>query len=87
MALSPKADAIASNYEAFEAMLPELLERAPGKYALLRERQLAGLFDTARAAHAAGAARFEDGLYSVQKVKEGAAASGFFSYARYCGAI
>lgn len=86
MVLSAKRDAVAANYEAFEQMLPELLRDAPGKYVLLRDRQLVDIFGTASAAHAAGTARFDDGLFSVQKVKEGAVSLGFFSYARYCRA-
>ena len=35
------------------------------------------------AAHFAGAEKFPDGLFSVQKVEEGAISLGFFSYARY----
>ncbi|MGA9582570.1 MAG: hypothetical protein WBR13_11455 [Allosphingosinicella sp.] len=86
MVLSAKRDAIAANYEAFEQMLPELLREAPGKFVLLRDRRLIDVFDSASAAHAAGVSRFDDGLFSVQKVKEGAVSLGFFSYARYCRA-
>jgi hypothetical protein len=86
MTTAAKQDALAANYEAFEQMLPGLLQQAPGKYALLRDRQLVGTFDTASAAHSAGSSRFDDGLFSVQKIKEGAVSLGFFSYARYCRA-
>ena len=79
-----KEQAMAENYEAFEAMLPELLPTAEGKFALLRDRQLIGVYDSAGAAHTVGSARFDDGLFSVQKVKQGAVSLGFFSYARYC---
>lgn len=84
MVMSAKRDAIAANYEAFEQMLPDLIRDAPGKFALLKDRRLVGTFDSASAAHAAGTARFDDGLFSVQKVKKGAVSLGFFSYARYC---
>jgi hypothetical protein len=86
MAMTNKERAIADNYAAFEKLLPGLLESAEGKYALLRDRQLVGLFDTGGEAHFAGAERFDDGLFSVQKVKQGAVSLGFFSYARYCRA-
>ena len=81
-----KRDAIARNYEAFEKMLPNLLQTASGKFALLRDRELVGLFDTASAAHFAAVDRFDDRLFSVQKVEESAVSLGFFSYARYCRA-
>ena len=81
-----KRDAIAQNYEAFEKMLPDLLKTAKGKFALLHDRDLVGLFDSASAAHFAGVERFADKLFSVQKVEESAVSLGFFSYARYCRA-
>ncbi|MDP9415454.1 MAG: hypothetical protein M3Q08_15525 [Pseudomonadota bacterium] len=84
MARTEKQRVLAANYEAFESMLPELLPSSAGKFALLRDRRLVEVFDSAAAVHAAGAARFDDGLFSVQKVKEGAVSLGFFSYARYC---
>lgn len=86
MSPTPKEQALAANYEAFEKMLPDLLKKSAGKFVLLRDRQLVGTFDTAGEAHSAGASRFDDGLFSVQKVKEGAVSLGFFSYARYCRA-
>jgi hypothetical protein len=86
MAMSIKEKTIAENYEAFERLLPKLLKTAEGKFALLRKRELVDVFETAGEAHAAGAARFDDGLFSVQKVKAGAISLGFFSYARYCRA-
>jgi hypothetical protein len=81
---STRSQERAENYEAFELMLPDLLEKAAGRYALLRDRRLVELFESAGAAHRAGSERFGDGLFSVQKVKP-AVSSGFFSYARYCG--
>lgn len=84
MVLSAKRDAVAANYEAFEQMLPDLIRDASGKFVLLKDRRLIDIFESASAAHAAGTARFDDGLFSVQKVKEGAVSLGFFSYARYC---
>ena len=86
MALSAKERAIAENYEAFERLLPDLLKTADGKYVLLRKREVVGVYETGGEAHAAGEARFDDGLFSVQKVKLGAISLGFFSYARYCRA-
>jgi hypothetical protein len=86
MPRSAKEQALAANYEAFEKMLPDLLKSSEGKFALLRERRLEEVFSTAAEAHSTGKARFDDGLFSVQKIKEGAVSLGFFSYARYCRA-
>ena len=74
------------NYAAFERMLPKLMPEAAGKYALLRDSGLVEIFETAGAAHAAGRNRFDDGLFSVQKVRSETIDLGFFSYARYCRA-
>jgi hypothetical protein len=86
MAMTAKEQAIADNYQAFEQMLPGLLENDEGRFALLHDRQLVGVYDTGGEAHAVGAKRFDDGLFSVQKVKRGTISLGFFSYARYCRA-
>lgn len=86
MAMSAKERANAENYQAFEQSLPKLLPDEKGKYALLHDGRLIGIFDSALEAHNAGARSFDDGLFSVQKVKEGAINLGFFSYARYCRA-
>jgi hypothetical protein len=77
---------LTENYAAFEKMLPELLKSSAGKYALLRNRGLVEIFDTAAEAHSAGTSRFDDGLFSVQKVRPGTINLGLFSYARYCRA-
>lgn len=76
--------ALTENYAAFERMLPKLLPTDAGKFALLYDRKLIGVFDSAAEAHSVGRTRFDDGLFSVQKVKEGTINLGFFSYARYC---
>jgi hypothetical protein len=83
MAPSEKEQAIAENYEAFETLLPELMIRARGKYALLRNRELVEIFETAGEAHLAGIKRFDDERFSVQKVEEKPIDLGFFSYAGY----
>ncbi|MBA3526740.1 MAG: hypothetical protein H0T82_07455 [Sphingomonas sp.] len=77
---------LTENYSAFEQMLPGLMENSAGKFALLRQRQLVEVFDTAGAAHAAGRSRFDDRLFSVQKVRSDTVDLGFFSYAKYCRA-
>lgn len=78
-----KMQAIADNYEAFEAMLPLLLLDHKGKFALMRDGQVVDFFEGAGAAQMAGAGRFDDGLFSVQKVIEEAIDLGFYSHARY----
>ncbi|GAO40067.1 hypothetical protein SCH01S_42_01100 [Sphingomonas changbaiensis NBRC 104936] len=84
MATIEKTQTLVANYEAFERMLPRLLLEAPGQYALLRDQALVGTYQTAAEAQATGHRSFDDGLFSVQKIKEGAVSLGYFSYARYC---
>lgn len=78
-----KRDVIASNYEAFEAMLPVFLAERRGEFALLRDGAVVGFFATAGEAQIEGTTRFGDGLFSVQKVEDRAVDLGFYSYARY----
>ncbi len=42
----------------FEQQLSELLHHHAGKFVLIKERELAGVFDTIQAAYTAGLARF-----------------------------
>jgi hypothetical protein len=83
---SRKEQALTDNYQAFEKLLPDLVKTACGKFALMHDTQLVGLFESAGEAHAAGRETFDDSLFSVQKVEESAINLGFFSYARYCRA-
>jgi hypothetical protein len=69
------------NYAAFRRMLPEILIAHHGKYALMRDENVVEYFDSPRDAVIVGAARFPDGLYSVQQVVETVADLGYFSHA------
>lgn len=80
---SAKERAIVENYEAFEAMLPLLLQTHKDEFTLLRDREVVAFFDSASAAQGAGADRFPDGAFSIQKVEDKAIDLGFYSYARY----
>ncbi len=73
------------NFEAFATMLPELLQRAPGKYALLHREKLAGLYDKALDAFIEGVQRFGENEYSVQEVTQQSDNLGFYSYAGGAG--
>ena len=72
---------IERNYAAFKDMLPGLLEKAAGKYALLRNQRLEGVFATAGEAERAGYGRFKDAPYSIQLVDQKPVDLGFYSYA------
>ena len=69
------------NFEAFKAMLPELLKDHAGKHVLLRDAKLIEKFDTAGDALIYAQAQFPDGLYSIQEVTGHTIDLGFFSHA------
>lgn len=73
------------NFDAFSAMLPDLLQRAPGKFALLHGEQLVELYENSVAAVVEGLRRFGEGRYSVQEVTKMADNLGFYSYAGGAG--
>lgn len=73
------------NFDAFRGMLPDLLQRAPGKYALLHQKKLIELFDSSLAAFIAGARQFGEEQYSVQEVTQQSDNLGFYSYAGGAG--
>lgn len=72
---------IERNYAAFADMLGELMRKHEGRYALLRDCQLEGLFDTPGDAARAGFAKFGDHNYSIQLVTDEPVDLGFYSHA------
>jgi hypothetical protein len=72
---------VRQNYEFFKTMLPSLIEKhGYGKFALLRKKQLIGIFDSADDAIKAARLGFEDGMFSVQEVTDLPINLGFYSY-------
>ena len=69
------------NFEAFQKILPELLQSHSGKFALLRHEEVVEFFDSAGDAMIFGTREYPDGLFSVQQVKEEIADLGYFSHA------
>ena len=76
-------DEIDRNYTAFKTLLPDLMKTSGGKWALLHNATLEGVFDTARDARLAGTKLYADGLFSVQEVRNRAVDLGWFSHAVY----
>jgi hypothetical protein len=68
------------NYEAFLAVLPDIISAHAGKFALLHDCQIVGYFDTALAATLDGHREFGAGWYSVQEVTSEPEHLGFYSY-------
>ena len=76
-------DQIDQNYTAFTARLPDLMKTSAGKWALLHNATLEGVFDTAEDARLAGEKLHADGLFTGQEVRSRAVDLGWFSHAVY----
>jgi hypothetical protein len=81
-----KQEEIDRNLEFFLKKLPEFLETQSGKFALIRNQEVFGFYETVIDAQAVGESLFPDGLFSVQKVTDSSIDLGFFSHAMHLGA-
>lgn len=72
--------ALRQNFDYFQGVVDALMERDAGKYALIRSQSLVEIFSRPMQALEAGFARFEDGLFSVQRVANRPFDLGFISY-------
>jgi hypothetical protein len=59
---------VKQNYEAFKKLLPSLLVEHPGKYALLRDRELVAVFDTMSDAVTSAEKLYPDARWSIQHI-------------------
>ena len=59
---------IRANFYAFEKLSAQFKDEDDGKYALMRDEKLIGIFDDARLAHKHALDTFDDDYYSVQKI-------------------
>jgi hypothetical protein len=74
------------NFEEFNKELPKLINTYLGKYALMRNREFIGFYDTAVDALTSANQLFSDGLFSIQRVTDKAIDLGFYSHAMHLGA-
>lgn len=72
-------DEVDRNYDAFEAILPELLHLNRGKFALMKDGKVIGFFSTALDAKTAGDQIVTDLIYSIQLVDDGSISLGFYT--------
>jgi hypothetical protein len=76
------ASQVDTNYAAFKTLLPALLAKHAGKFALLHNGEVVEFFDTPRDAFLAGQKLYESqDDFSVQEVKDTPVDLGYFSYA------
>ena len=72
---------IERNYAAFMDMIDGLIREDEGKYALLHNQKLEGIYPTAKEAGKAGYGRFSGQPFSIQLVSKEPVDLGFYSYA------
>jgi hypothetical protein len=71
---------VQQNYEAFNEKLSGLLPKHRGEYALMKDGQIVGFFNTAMDAYVAGEAQLGLGNFSMQKVVDEPIDLGYFSH-------
>lgn len=79
--MTSKEQVINKNFEAFQLLLPNLLQQHLGKYALLRDEKVVNFFDSIGDAVRYAKAQYDDDLYSVQLVTNEVEDLGYFSHA------
>jgi hypothetical protein len=86
MSISREA-VVHENFRAFQNVVGALLPSEEGKYALMRNGEVGGIYQDLIDAVAAGHSRFEDGVFSIQKVTTKPLDLGFYSHANPSGPI
>lgn len=74
-------DELDRNYDAFKAVLPKLLQRNRGRFAIVRDGEVKDLFDTSRDAFIFGWRQFKDDCFSIQEITDEPVYLGIFSHA------
>lgn len=69
------------NYEAFQKILPQLMKKNPGKWALLHEGKVEAVFDTASDAYTAGGKLYDAKPFSIQEITNQVVDLGWYSHA------
>ena len=80
-------DEVDRNYERFKELVPSLLEKHRGKYALMRHGEIVEIYATADDAMKTGHKFYDDGLFSIQKITVTPEDLGFFSHVVHSRAI
>ena len=76
-----KTAEIDRNLARFLEIFPTLARDHSGEWVLMRHEAVVAFFESAIDAQIAGNNRFDDGIFSIQSVKEEAEELGYFSYA------
>lgn len=70
-----------NNYEAFKKLLPDIIEKYNGKFALMRHKEIVNYFDSINDAIIFAKDKYEDDLFSIQEVTNVTPDLGYFSNA------
>jgi hypothetical protein len=76
-----KREEIDNNLKFFLGELPKIPQAQRGKFAILRNREIVGFYDTAMDAFRAASTAFPDGIFSIQQVIDTAIDLGYYSHA------
>ena len=68
------------NYAAFQKILPGLMQKNPGKWALLHKGEVEAVFDTAVDACITGEKLYADKLFSIQEITDHVVDLGWHSH-------
>ena len=83
--LRTKQEEVDRNFSFFQKELSKLLVSDRGKFALIHDCQISGLYETVVDAQTAGSQIYPDGLFSIQKITDEIGDLGFFSHAMHLG--
>ena len=78
-------DYIDKNLQVFQQKMPGLLKDHLGRYVLLHNEEISGIYDTVRDAQVAGNKLYPDGKFSIQKIATKPVDLGYFSHAVHMG--
>lgn len=80
-------DEVDKNYEAFLALLPDLMETDANRFALMHGRKVIACFDTLRDANEAGRRLLRNKLFSIQEITTTDVDLGYFSHVEDLGRV
>lgn len=87
MTVVTQQEEVDQNYEAFKALLPDLLNTDANRFALMHDRKVIACFDTSRDAMQAGQSLLAGKPFSVQEITLQTIDLGYFSHARILGTV
>lgn len=78
--LYPDDEELDRNYDAFKAVLPELMKKHKGRWAIVREEKVVDIYDKFEEASSAGLKQYGDHRFNLQEVTDEPLYFGIFSH-------